>query len=97
MQRYVDFTWPIAHAPLHSGNPAYDALPAYFQKRLEPALGTLLEFAGDGGLIRTDITAKDLLGAVANLRMHAYEQGPEHARRMFTLLADGPRYGASTP
>jgi hypothetical protein len=26
--------------------------------------------------------------------MHAYGQGPEHARRMVALLVDGLRYGA---
>ena len=47
MQRYVDF---IAMkrglaAALHSGDPAYAALPIYFGKRLQPALKTLLDAA----------------------------------------------------
>jgi AcrR family transcriptional regulator len=99
MQRYVDFIAAkrgLATA-LHSGDPAYDTLPVYFQKRLEPALRTLLESAGVAGVVRTDIAAKDLLGVVASLCMHAYEQGPEHARRMVALLVDGLRYGASAP
>ena len=39
MQRYVDFIAAkrgLAPA-LHSGNPAYDTLPTYFQKRLRLA------------------------------------------------------------
>jgi AcrR family transcriptional regulator len=97
MQRYVDFIAAkrgLATA-LHSGHPAFDSLPAYFQQRLEPALRTLLESAGAAGVVRTDIAAKDLLGAVASLCMHAYNQGPEHARRMVSLLVDGLRFRAS--
>jgi AcrR family transcriptional regulator len=99
MQRYVDFIAAkrgLATA-LHSGNPAYDTLPAYFQTRLEPALRLLLESAEAAGVVRTDIAANDLLGAAASLCMHAYNQGPEHARRMVSLLVDGLRYRASTP
>jgi AcrR family transcriptional regulator len=80
---------------LHSGDPAFDTLPAYFKKRLEPALRTLLKSAASAGQVRPDIAAEELLGAVASLCMHAYEQGPKHARRMVSLLVDGLRYGAS--
>ena len=97
MQRYVDFLAAkrgLATA-LHSGNPAYDALPAYFQKRLEPAFRTLLESAEAAGVVRADMAANDLLGAVASLCMHAYHQGPEQSRRMVSLLVDGLRYRAN--
>jgi AcrR family transcriptional regulator len=96
IERYVDFVATkrgLAMA-LHSGNPAFDTLPAYFRQRLEPALRALLESATAAGEVRTDIAAEDLLGAVASLCRHAYEQGPEHARRMVALLVDGLRYGA---
>ena len=98
VQRYVDFIAAkrgLAKA-LHSGDQAYDALPAYFKQRLEPALRTLLKSAASAGQIRPDITAEELLGAVASLCMHAYAQGPEHARRLVSLLVDGLRYGASS-
>jgi AcrR family transcriptional regulator len=96
MQRYAAFiaTKRGLATALHSGNPAFDTLPAYFLQRLEPALRTLLESAAAAGEVRTDIAAEDLLGAVASLCMHAYDQGPEHARRMVSLLVDGLRYGA---
>ncbi len=96
MQRYVDFVAAKRGlaAALHSGNPAYDSLPAYFEKRLEPALRMLLGTAGAAGAVRTDIAARDLLGAVASLCGHAYNQGPQHARLMVSLLVDGLRYGA---
>src|ERR1700727_1591106 len=61
MQRYADFIAArrgLATA-LHSGNPAYYTLPAYFQTRLEPALRLLLESAEAAGAVRTDIVASD--------------------------------------
>src|ERR1700722_5751743 len=47
MQRYGDFigTKRGLAAALHSGDPAYSALPGYFDKRLRPALKTLLDAA----------------------------------------------------
>ena len=99
MRRYVDFIAAkrgLATA-LHSGDPAYDALPAYFKKRLEPALRNLLEAAATAGQARSDISAEDLLGAVAGLCMHAYKQGPDHAQRMVALLVDGLRRGGASP
>ena len=56
-----------------------------------PHFGDFLSSRGAGGLIRTAITAKDRLGAVASLRMHTYEQATEHARDVVALLADGRR------
>ncbi len=57
MQRYVDF---IAMkrglaAALHSGDPAYNALPAYFDKRLKPALEGLLEAAVAARVVRPGV------------------------------------------
>ena len=96
MQRYAAFIAAkrgLATA-LHSGDPAFDALPAYFQQRLEPALRTLLQSAAAAGEVRADVVAEELLGAVASLCMHAHGQGPGHAGRMVALLVDGLRYGA---
>jgi AcrR family transcriptional regulator len=96
MQRYADFiaTKRGLKPALHSGDPAFDALPAYFQKRLRPALRTLLEAAIAAGEVRADVEPDELLGAVAGLCMHAHDKRPEHARRMVALLVDGLRYGA---
>jgi AcrR family transcriptional regulator len=95
MQRYAAFitTKRGLATALHSGNPAFDTLPAYFQQRLQPALRTLLESATAVGVVRTDVTSEDLLGAVASLCMSAHDHGPDHARRMVALLVDGLRYG----
>lgn len=99
MQRYVDFIAAKRGlaAALHSGNPAFDTLPAYFQKRLQPALRTLLEAAVAAGEVRAGVDADDLLRAVASLCTPARDGSTEHARRMVALLVDGLRYGASPP
>ena len=82
MQRYVDFIAAKRGlaAALHSGDPAFDTLPAYFQQRLRPALRTLLEAAVAAGEVRADVDADDLLSAVASLCMPAHMLGPGHAR-----------------
>jgi AcrR family transcriptional regulator len=76
---------------LHSGDPAYAALPGYFMGRLEPALGSLLEAAMARGDIRTDISAEDLLYAVANLCLPVPGGGVSYSQRMVALLIDGLR------
>ncbi len=98
MQRYVDFigTKRGLAAALHSGDPAYSALPGYFDKRLRPALEGLLDAAVAAGVVRPGIEADDLLRAVANLGHGPHGQKPPYARKMVKLLVDGLRYGAST-
>ena len=92
MRRFVDFivTKRGLAATLHSGDPAYSFMPGYFNKRLPPALKTLLDAAVAAGEVRS-IEADDLLRAVATLC-----RGPHNARRMVELLVDGLRYGART-
>jgi AcrR family transcriptional regulator len=97
MQRYAAFIAAkrgLAKA-LHSGDPAFDNLPSYFDQRLRPALRTLLDAAVAAGEVRADVDAGDLLGAVASLCMSAHSAGPCRAERMVALLVDGLRYGAS--
>jgi AcrR family transcriptional regulator len=96
LQRYAGFIAAkrgLAKA-LHSGDPAFDALPAYFDQRLRPALRALLKSAVAAGEVGADVDADDILGAVASLCMSASNAGPERARRMVALLADGLRYRA---
>jgi len=97
MQRYAAFIAAkrgLANA-LHSGDPAFDSLPGYFDQRLRPAVRTLLEAATAAGEVRADIDADELLGAVASLCMSAHNDGPGRAARMVALLVDGLRYGAT--
>ncbi len=97
MQRYAAFiaTKRGLAAALHSGDPAFDALPAYFRRRLQPAVRTLLESAASAGEVRTDVDAEDLLNAVGSLCMSAYDDRPGHARRMVAVLVDGLRRGVN--
>ena len=97
MQRYADFiaTKRGLAAALHSGNPAFNTLPAYFDQRLRPALQVLLDAAASAGEVRTDIESDDLLRAVASLCMSAHDDRTDYMRRMVALLVDGLRYTAN--
>ncbi len=94
LQRYTDFIAAKRGlaAALHSGNPAYESLPKYFEQQLLPAFQTLLESAAAAGEIRTDVDANDLLNAVASLCMSTRDTRPDFRTKMVTLLADGLRY-----
>ncbi|KAA6214555.1 TetR/AcrR family transcriptional regulator [Streptomyces albofaciens JCM 4342] len=81
-------------AALHSGDPAYDTLPAYFDQRFMPVLGGLIDAAVRAGEIRPGIDPEDLLTATRNLTLPAQEDEGGHTRRMVALLVDGLRYGA---
>jgi AcrR family transcriptional regulator len=96
LHRYTEFvaTKRGLAAALHSGDPAFDALPGYFRQRLEPALGSLLEAATASGEIRADIGPRYLLHAVANLCLPMADEGVAYSQRMVALLVDGLRYGA---
>ena len=95
LHRYTEFlaTKRGLAAALHSGDPAFDALPGYFMQRLVPALGALLEAAAASGEIRADISPKDLLYAVASLCLPMADEGAAYSQRMVALLIDGLRYG----
>ena len=94
LHRYTEFlaTKRGLATALHSGDPAFDALPGYFFQRLEPALGSLLDAAASTGEIRADISARDLLRAVALLCTPVSDEGIAYSQRMVTLLIDGLRY-----
>jgi AcrR family transcriptional regulator len=96
LHRYTEFlaTKRGLATALHSGDPAYCALPAYFMQRLGPALGSLLEAATASGEIRAGISPKDILHAVANLCVPVPGEGVAYSQRMVALLIDGLRYGA---
>ena len=97
LQRYAAFVATkrgLAPA-LHSGDPAFEHLRAYFEQRVRPALRMLLESAVAAGEIRTDVDADDVLGAVASLCMFAHDDRPGYAQRMVALFVDGLRYGTN--
>jgi AcrR family transcriptional regulator len=92
MQRFSAFfaTKKGLAGALHSGEPAYSALPGHFEARLRPALEDLLASAIAAGRIRSDITAGELLGAIARLSMSDVDD-PDQAQRLVALLSDGLR------
>ncbi len=98
LQRYAGFiaTKRGLAAALHSGDPTFDALPAYFEQRFLPALGSLLDAAAAHGAIRADVDARDLLSAVAGLGVVEDPERPGQAGRMVALLVDGLRHGAES-
>ena len=78
---------------LHSGDPAFDELPARRNERLRPAFQALFQTALTAGMIRGDIDADELLNAAASLCMAAPATRPDQAQRMVALLIDGLRSG----
>ena len=96
LRRYTRFiaTKRGLAAALHSGEAAFDALPAYFQQHLGPALQVLLDAAAAAGEIRPGVDPKDLLRAVGNLCQSTGEDAAAHGQRMVALFIDGLRYGA---
>ncbi len=97
LERYTEFVAAKRGlaAALHSGDPAFTALPAYFSDQLGPALGALLDAAVAAGRIRDGVDPHDLLGAVSNLCIPPPgTEDTARAHRMVALLVDGLRYGA---
>lgn len=96
LHRYTEFlaTKRGLASALHSGDPAFDALPEYFLGRLGPALGSLLDAAVEARAIRAIVSPRDLLYAVSKLNLPMGDEEPEHGRRMIDLLVDGLRYRA---
>ena len=77
---------------LHSGDPAFEGLPARREQRLRPAFLALFQTAMAAGALRRDIDADEFLNAAANLCMSAHDGRPGHAQRMVALLVDGLRH-----
>ena len=80
-------------AALHSGDPAFNDLPALFMGRFVPALEELLSAATASGDVRVPISAQELIGAVAQLcHTPAGVQSIDQSRRMVTILVNGLRF-----
>ena len=97
LKRYSSFltTKKGLAAALHSGDPAFDALPDYFRASFEPALKTLLDAAVAVDEVRSGVEPYDLLRAIGNLSVAVGDDGAAHSQRMLSLLIDGLRCGAN--
>ena len=82
-------------AALHSGDAAFDDLPAHFMARFGPALENLLGAAAASGEVQTAIGAKELIYAVAKLCHPVGEESVDQSRRMVAILVNGLRFKAS--
>ncbi|MCM4079220.1 TetR/AcrR family transcriptional regulator [Actinoplanes sp. TRM88002] len=80
---------------LHSGDPAFEGLPAYFLERLGPALAGLLDAAVAAGTVRADLSAEDLLHAITQLCRPVPGLPPEHNQRILAVFLDGLRRDAA--
>ncbi|MBO0702846.1 MAG: TetR family transcriptional regulator, partial [Candidatus Dormibacteraeota bacterium] len=69
------------------------------QKRINAALGSLLEAGRKAGEIRADVQAPDVVRALAGICMLGERTLPqrEQTRRIIELFVDGLRFGASAP
>jgi AcrR family transcriptional regulator len=96
LHRFMDFlaTKRGLAAALYSGDPAYSALPGYFMKRMNVALGNLLDAAVAASVIRRGVDPEALMMAVGGLCRGPNGEEPPHAREMVDLLLDGLRFGA---
>ena len=95
LYRFTDFVATkhgLAQA-LHSGDPAFDELPAYFRARFGPALTQLLAAASRAGEIHTDLSVDELLYAVARLCQPIGEAGADQSHRLVGVLINGLRAG----
>jgi AcrR family transcriptional regulator len=94
MRRFVDLAATkhgLAQA-LHSGDPAFAALPARREQRLRPAFRGLFEAAVQAGAIRSDIAPDEFLNAAASLCLSARDGQTDAAQRMVATLVNGLRY-----
>lgn len=79
---------------LHSGDPAFQALPDYFRQNFEPALTRLLDAAVEVGAVRAGIEPYELLRAIGNLSAIKGAEPEGETPVMVELLIDGLRFGA---
>jgi AcrR family transcriptional regulator len=91
IERFTDFvaTKRGLASALHSGDPAYDDLPRHLMDRLEPALQTLLDRAVDGGYARDDVTAREVLTAIALICQPVPGEQPSFNQRMTRVFMEG--------
>lgn len=91
--RFIAAKRGLAQA-LHSGDPAFQALPDYFRQNFEPALAGLLDAAVKAGDVRPGIEPYELLRAIGNLAAIKGAEPEGETPVMVELLIDGLRLSA---
>ncbi|MEO9323384.1 TetR/AcrR family transcriptional regulator [Nocardioides sp. C4-1] len=93
IERYTDLvaTKQGLAAALHSGDAAYDGLPAHFMAALEPALQRLLDRAVAARVVRDDVTARDVITTVALVSQPVPGRPAEFNARMVHVFLEGMR------
>jgi AcrR family transcriptional regulator len=74
---------------LHSSDPAYEGLPGAIISGLEPALDRLLDRGQAAGSVREDVTARELLVAVAMIAHEIPGDDWPSTRRLVALILGG--------
>ncbi len=85
---------------LHSGDPAYQPLPAQFLGVLAPKVQRMLDAGAQAGTIRGDIHAEDLIRALSRLADTYPGETDDQASPMTDVLLDGllvPKMTSSEP
>jgi len=76
---------------LHSGDPAFDALPGYVHAATRTRARVAMAAATATGEIRDDVTAKDLIHTVALLCQRVPGEELAYNQRMVAVFVDGLR------
>jgi AcrR family transcriptional regulator len=89
IKRYTDLVATKAGlaSALQSGDAAHEALRAHFYERMSPVLTSLIKAAA----IRDDVTAADILHAVALLSHPVPGEDPDYGRHLVGVFIDGLR------
>lgn len=74
---------------LHSGDPAYQPLPAYFFGTLAPKVQSILDAGAREGSIRADVRAGDLIHALSRLAQEGSDSVGDSSTPMTDVLLDG--------
>lgn len=74
---------------VHSGDPSFEGLAAYFEDRLTPPLDGLLKAAMASGAVRAEVDAWELIWAIAGFCRTHRAADLALAKRLTRLLLDG--------
>jgi AcrR family transcriptional regulator len=83
-------------AALHSNDPSLEELSGHVRRRLEPALGSLLDAARSAGAMLSDASAKDVIFAVGLLCQPVAGEEIGYNQRMVAVFLNGLRAGTNT-